>query len=681
LEETRPERFKFKFKDHQQEVIDYCANLPPKSNQRGVLLYHTLGLGKTCTSIGIADRLLQETGEDGRKRFDQVMIFLPAALRSNFVKEYCTKCGKAHARSFHKLFTFYAYNDSGVLDKLPDRIDRAVVIVDEIHNLLAGRRNRSRIKSYVFGRIRQATNSFVIGLSGTPIYGSTFELALLMRLLKRRSGLPTSRDDWQRLVEQQPEDVVRVVKNTISYVEPSDFRDYPRVNFDRFVMTPMSLEQREEHDRQMEKEDAILKKRRGGDRSEEDRDFIVKISLAEDETGQKSSSLEYLALTRFFSRRVSLLVYPPKKLSLLTVPLVFRKRFPDLNDLVDWLYQLNAWTLDREEKSEFMRSELQKVLLPNEADRAKLLGWDLKRRHFDRDPTLVKTDAQLMVLSQAQLERHKSNSSIAMFALRQLKERYSPKLYQLYRNISTLEGKHVIYSQFKENYGLYAISTFLTLRGIPNLCYTGDQNEQERDEILRLFNSPDNLDGSEWRVLLLSDAGVEGLSIMATEYIHIMSPQIIQNRLNQVIGRIRRLGSHKDLPEERQSVGIFRYMSVLNPDFYNKEFDAVNCLDANYEEVRDHLLKNVDPSVQESSRMAQAKGEKFDWSKVVVPPQSVDQMITESSLERERGIQKVLELMKRARLEDRDDDDDAVSTVSSTVYGSDQDELEVSDDD
>jgi hypothetical protein len=65
---------------HQELVRDYINIYSP---YRGLLLYHGLGAGKTCSSIAIAE---------GLKTTNQIIIMTPASLRSNYIKEL-KKCG------------------------------------------------------------------------------------------------------------------------------------------------------------------------------------------------------------------------------------------------------------------------------------------------------------------------------------------------------------------------------------------------------------------------------------------------------------------------------------------------------------------------------------------------------------------------------------------------------------
>ena len=65
---------------HQKVVIDYLNLYSP---YRGLMIYHGLGSGKTCTSIAVAE---------GMKSEKQIVVLTPASLKSNFFSEL-KKCG------------------------------------------------------------------------------------------------------------------------------------------------------------------------------------------------------------------------------------------------------------------------------------------------------------------------------------------------------------------------------------------------------------------------------------------------------------------------------------------------------------------------------------------------------------------------------------------------------------
>ena len=78
--ESRSQNDNFDLLTHQKIVRDYLNLYTP---YRGLLLYHGLGSGKTCTSIALAE---------GMKSDKRVFVLTPASLKMNFFSEM-KKCG------------------------------------------------------------------------------------------------------------------------------------------------------------------------------------------------------------------------------------------------------------------------------------------------------------------------------------------------------------------------------------------------------------------------------------------------------------------------------------------------------------------------------------------------------------------------------------------------------------
>ena len=76
----RPVNAQFTLLTHQKIVRDYLNLYTP---YRGLLLYHGLGSGKTCSSIAIAE---------GMKSDKQIIVMTPASLRMNYLQEL-KNCG------------------------------------------------------------------------------------------------------------------------------------------------------------------------------------------------------------------------------------------------------------------------------------------------------------------------------------------------------------------------------------------------------------------------------------------------------------------------------------------------------------------------------------------------------------------------------------------------------------
>lgn len=219
---------------HQEFVRDY---LQQNSPYKGLLLYHGLGVGKTCSSIGIAEVLM-------KKR--KVVVLLPASLRTNYLNEII-KCGneyydkskyywhfikdkkesyvsdkisKKHGGVWYVLddkdsnyetlsmkkktqittqienmikqnYEFVAYN--GLTESKLGQMaagdknffDDKTVIIDEVHNFISAVSNpKSKIASKLNKLILKASDTKIVLLSGTPIINNPFELASIINLVQ-----------------------------------------------------------------------------------------------------------------------------------------------------------------------------------------------------------------------------------------------------------------------------------------------------------------------------------------------------------------------------------------------------------------------------------------------------------------------------------------------------------------
>jgi len=184
---------------------------------------------------------------------------------------------------------------------------------------------------------------------------------------------------------------------------------------------------------------------------------------------------------------------------------------------------------------------------------------------------------------------------------------YSPKFLAMIENIQSHEhpGLHLVYSQFRsmEGIGIFALALetngFVRFKisrsgadswqidmpeeelGKPTYAlYTGTEDSEEREIIRNIYNgdwnnipnniaaqlrakSTNNNMGEIIRVLMITSAGSEGINLRNTRYVHIMEPYWHPVRVEQVIGRARRICSHQGLEEQYRTVEVFVYIMVL----------------------------------------------------------------------------------------------------------------------
>jgi hypothetical protein len=186
---------------------------------------------------------------------------------------------------------------------------------------------------------------------------------------------------------------------------------------------------------------------------------------------------------------------------------------------------------------------------------------------------------------------------------------YSPKFLNILENISDEEykGIHLLYSQFKTLEGIGIFKLVLKQNGYIEFklkldkksgnylldideddldkpmfaCYTGSESVEEKEIIKNVLNSnwklvpstilsvinkksKNNFYGEIIKLLMITASGAEGISLKNVRYVHIMEPYWHPVRIQQVIGRARRIYSHFDLPKEYQNVNVFLYLMKIS---------------------------------------------------------------------------------------------------------------------
>ena len=156
---------KIKTLDHQQKVVDFIT----KDSVRGLLVFHSVGSGKTITSILAAKAILEK---DNNKH---VIISTPASLISNFEKELqkidIKNKEKILVESYQKLSNRLKSYGNGICTN-------SVFIIDESHNLNGG----GMIFRNFFDCAKKAHK--VILLSGTLVKNFPGEIARQLSLLE-----------------------------------------------------------------------------------------------------------------------------------------------------------------------------------------------------------------------------------------------------------------------------------------------------------------------------------------------------------------------------------------------------------------------------------------------------------------------------------------------------------------
>lgn len=90
---------------------------------------------------------------------------------------------------------------------------------------------------------------------------------------------------------------------------------------------------------------------------------------------------------------------------------------------------------------------------------------------------------------------------------------------------------------------------------------SGEVDPEDRAEIVRLFNSPENAHGGVIDLLLISSTGVEGLDLHGLRYGIMLEPFWNDARRGQFAARMIRYKSHEHLPPEERDCQLVIYLA------------------------------------------------------------------------------------------------------------------------
>lgn len=180
----------------------------PKTHYKGLLVYHRIGAGKTCTAVSIAEEW---------KHLRKIIVVVPASLVGNFRGELRSQCAgnsyitdkeREKLKTLHpsskeykdiifksderinKYYHIYSYNKFIDLAKNNElSLRNSILIIDEIQNMIS---EDGTFYNVLYDTIYNAPAELrIVLLSATPMFDRPVEIALTMNLLRIPFELPT----------------------------------------------------------------------------------------------------------------------------------------------------------------------------------------------------------------------------------------------------------------------------------------------------------------------------------------------------------------------------------------------------------------------------------------------------------------------------------------------------------
>lgn len=531
-------RKKFRIRAYQKFVRDYLG----RTNYRGLLAVHGLGSGKTFTAILTMSMLNMET-----------VIITPAALRANWKQKIARRVRKKSLT--HKIH-FVSYNASNFVEqykKLDPKIifdpklnnfDGKFIIIDESHeffqNVISGKaRQAVQIYRYLLG----CRNSKILFLTGTPIVGDPFELAVCCNVLrgylydgqrKRYTLFPKMRKDFYNHFVTIADDKLHIknksvlkerITGLVSYYRgPKDPNRhiFPFVHKTKIILCPMGRGQWIYYQRIRQKEQDMERKFK----------YLTQEFMIEE---FKKPTRASIGTYKTNSAKVCNFAFPVS----------VEKKF-------------NA----------IMENYLKNISYNQTVDPS---IWNVINKNFGFTgpwPSKIKI---------AEIKWRLMQNLIPMSEILLNIADLSGKFNKLLEIIKINQNKKFIFSKFRV-LGVKILGELLKESGFSQIRKLEDYRQNQslkkrafmivdgsvsnKSELINLYNRKDNFDGKICEIILGTQVLSKGISLFNVREVYITEAQWRDTTIKQIQGRAARLFSHKDLPKENRSIKTFILISI-----------------------------------------------------------------------------------------------------------------------
>ena len=525
---------------YQTTIRNFLSNDTPYN---GLLLFHGLGTGKTCSAITVAEehrKFLKQSGlfiQHGSKRREKRIYVLGGPnIKSNFKKqlfdpsklEYkdgewtCKKSCLGNAllrevnptnlnltkdeltqriqdtlRHHYKFMGYIEFANMVMQLKkhaIKQEFEHSMIIIDEVHNIKGNEVEAKFTASDAIDLITKNTTVKLLFLSATPMFNEPSEIVWITNMLNQNDKRPViiEKDFFKEgaLIESQTDDFLHHIRGYVSFVKGENPYSFPyRVYPDMFDDRTLSLPTLDIDNNPVKP----LKTK------------VYPVQLSKYQAVQYLAKLSTINLkdVKNFTANISLLS-------------ALNMSYPgQVNELTTYMKSRNA-------KYEYYP----------------------KRTHCFDPEHIGEYSAKIDAIC----NHVKHSTGIVLIYSRMISEGVIPVALAIesmgYENVN---GNLLSSNSSSSKYCLI----------------TGESNHASTAANIKLINSDENINGDKIKVVIITEAASEGVDFSNIRQIHIMDPWWHLNRNEQIIGRGIRLCSHKNLPFEQRNAQIFLYVSFI----------------------------------------------------------------------------------------------------------------------
>ena len=571
---------------YQHFVSQYISYKTPYNS---ILLYHGVGVGKTCSAITMSESLL--IAHDNKE--PMIWVIMPQSLKQSFksqifdidtrtfenIMNQCTgdtyvKLLNIYKSSFdnkkllntelkkilknrYRLFTYDGFAKY-IIDNYEDKIvENKVIIIDEAHNIRST--NKKDKDSYIAltNILSSGVNNKLVLLSATPMYNEPrdiLDLFKLMLLNDKRKNIITKYakifGNQKLIIDDTVVELIKKLSSTyISYLRGKNpFTFALKLNPENSGIS------------------------------------VLKKTPIKDPSNKAIPTNELKWIDNIDNGIVT------AKLSLSQ-----KSKIEKLGYNKEKIDESESDDISEDNESPENKNQNMKLLQPmnivydDEIGNKGFFTFFTKTR--DSDPLLVK---------------YNKKYENALMPDESKLGKYSGKFMNICNIIKKSKGVIVIYSRFVYS-GILPFAICLEHMGFtregtnnilnnaeiikdkpvydniksPKYCILTSDNKEimgstQIDTLIRKINKPENINGELVKVILITPVASEGLSFFNAREIHLIEPWYHFNRPEQIIGRGIRNCRHQNLPLEDRNTTVYLHASINDNE--NKETIDIHAL-------------------------------------------------------------------------------------------------------
>ena len=567
---------------YQKFLFKYMTDLnkignKKKIDNRGLLIYHGLGSGKTTSGILLSEscRKYNLDSKDEHYKTEKeynrkVILMIPANLFFDpWIKEISSKCfsncdirdaikeilkrekkeKKQKEKIIEKLLEFdyhiIHYNAHSVKGGYRDKLlninarknslnkytnkysernnvfDDSVIIIDECHNFINMISNKLKNDKEVdiYHDLKKCINSRVILLSGTPIINDPFEIAIISNII-RGTTFKNKKIKFEDNYLNFQDDFINSNINNMENQNMLRRRLNGIISYNKGINEQVFAKKIEEN-------------------------IYVPFSFRQEQG--------YFIAEKLKNKNIE-----NKNTVIFDTTTLFKRKASNVI-LPDYLFDKKKLKKKKLKKNKNLLN-LEYFMVP---DKNKQKWWENKNYLLDQTITKDIEKQIFKILDNDDKPLHIDNDL----------HNISKKVYHIIKKIKESNGPVLVFSNFVGVYGIQFIAESLKQNGFTNyndkklkksgengtfMKWTGNERNIKSKET---FNDLKNKNGKIIKVFLMTSSGKEGINLLSIRQIHILEPWWNNTLIKQVIGRGIRICSHDHI--DKKDFIDFRYKKEL----------------------------------------------------------------------------------------------------------------------